>query len=204
MARSHLEKGDTMSQEPIPAPATMDVANELARLRAELTEKQGEIDNLKGRPLHHDPLDKTDDRNDIVQITYTYKVGPNAQEYRQEKLPKYQAVEKLYSYYVNRKDGERSLPKEININGQIVPCNEAPCYVFIRKLNQSGIMREYYKDLPIWILVDRRLNDRLYVESTLIKKIDYDAWLAKESEKENSWLSQGKNWNTTNPNLIQK
>lgn len=119
-------------------------------------------------------VEEKDDRDEIVEITY----GDRAATYVTEKATKKYAFERLYSYYIGTQ--MKMVPKT-NASGE--PVNQAVVYVkFRRRDPYSGKELVSYKDLPLWIAVDRALNRGYHIE--LISKEEHDKFYADKQRPE--------------------
>lgn len=150
----------------------------ITRLQQEKAELEKKVSELEQKTPELDPLDSSDDRNDMIVITY----GLTAREYKQERMMKRDAVDLLFDYYVNRIPTERYVPK-MDINGTSV--NTAPCYVKItRRDGATRAVETYYKDMPLWILVDRMINHPSYLNMELVRREEWQADQDKAAEYE--------------------
>lgn len=115
-----------------------------------------------------------DDRLDLVTITY----GQKAEDYKQEELPKQQAVDRLYTYYSRTK--MKMVPKN-DMNGKAV--NDATIYVKLKRVDWgTGELLTVYKDLPLWIVVDRMMNHGYQIE--LVTKKEHDEYMKAKQKPE--------------------
>lgn len=125
--------------------------------------------------------EKHDDRKDIVEVTYGQgEITPNNLQLRyKEKMTKEDAVDKLIVYYQSQKT---PVPPNEDAFGDRV--NDAPCYVRVTKRNiRNGKKFTYYKDFPLWLLVDR-IIDRPRISFELVPRYEYLLYLAKDIRAE--------------------
>lgn len=121
--------------------------------------------------IAHEPI-QFDDREELVEITY----GDKASDYKVETMPKRQAVDRLYTYYSRTR--MKMVPKA-DKDGKAT--NNATCYVRLKRVDWgTGDMLTVYKDLPLWIVVDRMMNHGYQIE--LITKSEYEAY-SKEKQR---------------------
>jgi hypothetical protein len=124
-----------------------------------------------------------DDRNEVVEVFYGQagKTPDGKVLYHTETLPKFQALERLVSWYTPLKNKMIPQPsrKQKNVNA-------STCYCIIEKRDrETGEKILSYQDMPLWLAATRAMEDKKIV--TLIPRNQYLKIHAKRLAQETNW-----------------
>lgn len=164
-------------------PVRENYITKLQRENAEMQEKLKNLDQTTRREFEsypyikdYDPKDMSDDRNELVDVSIQNETKKTVTE----KMKKYDAVMYLFNFYVSKEPTAKFVP---NIN-----VNQVPCYVAISRRMPDGVIENYYKDMPLWLLVDRMINHQLeYIEIKMVRKTEWEEDARKAITTEEKW-----------------